>query len=305
MLTATKSVLNTLFLLFSAGGFAVVFYNDRLPEDYAFFAPMVLVVAYGLVVSRALRDCHDASLADHHTDSIYFLGFLYTLVSLVVLFYELRAGVSAGAPPTGAPPAEATSPGEAIVSDALYFVGISVSTSLAGVLFRNMARGAYLKSHPDEGDELERTYELLSSTAERFAADSRASFDNLELFLKERAETTKAFEEAEKRYLSSLENFIDTTESFNRGLQSAQAELARRVSELGDTTETYRQGLARLAEMTGDIEDTTGRVISRAGELPLESASAELERLRGGVRELNLVLDSLISILDTKVEKVG
>ncbi|MFW6223374.1 MAG: hypothetical protein ACOC4A_00645, partial [Spirochaetota bacterium] len=76
MLTATKSVLNTLFLLFSAGGFAVVFYNDLLPEDYAFLSPMVLVVVYGLVVSRALRDCHDASLADHHIDSIYYLGFL-------------------------------------------------------------------------------------------------------------------------------------------------------------------------------------------------------------------------------------
>jgi len=300
VLTATKSFLNVLFLLFSAAGFAVVFYNGRLPEDYAFLAPMVLVAVYGLVVSAALRGCHDASFAEHHTDSIYFLGFLYTLVSLVVLFYELRAGVSAGAASPEAPPA-----GELIISDALYYIGISVSTSLAGVLFRNMARGSYLKIHPEEGDELERTYELLSSTAERFATDSRSSFENLELFLKERAERTQAFEDAERRYLSSLETFIETTESFNRGLQSAQAELAGRVSELGNTTEAYRQGLSRLAEMTGDIEEATGRVISRADELPLESTSAELERLRGGVRELNLVLDSLISILDTKVEKVG
>lgn len=295
MLTATKSFLNVLFLLFSAAGFAVVFYNDRLPEDYAFLAPMVLVAVYGLVVSRSLRDCYDASLADHHTDSIYFLGFLYTLVSLVVLFYELRGGVTADAPAAG----------ELILSEALYYIGISVSTSLAGVLFRNMARGAYLKHHPDEGDELERTYKLLAATAERFATDSRASFDNLEVFLKERAETTKAFEDAEKRYLSSLETFIATTESFNRGLHSAQAELAGRVSELGNTTEDYRQGLSRLATMTGDIEETTRRVTTRADELPLETTSAELERLRGGVRDLNLVLDSLISILDTKVEKVG
>lgn len=270
MLTATKSVLNVLFLVFSAAGFAVVFYNDRLPEEYAFLAPMVLVAVYGLVVSRALRDCHDQSLADHHTDSIYFLGFLYTLVSLVVMFYELQDGVSAGASVAG----------ERIVSDALYYVGISVSTSLAGVLLRNIARGAYLKHHPDDGDELARTYELLSATAERFATDYRASFDNLELFLKERAETTKAFEEAEKRYLSSLENFIQTTEDYARGVRS-------------------------LAELTGDVEEASRRITSRVEALPLESAAEELERLRGGVKELNLVLDSLISILDRKVEKVG
>lgn len=295
MLTATKSVLNVLFLVFSAAGFAVVFYNDRLPEDYAFLAPMVLVAVYGLVVSRALRDCHDQSLADHHTDSIYFLGFLYTLVSLVVMFYELQDGVSAGASVAG----------ERIVSDALYYVGISVSTSLAGVLLRNIARGAYLKHHPDDGDELARTYELLSATAERFATDYRASFDNLELFLKERAETTKAFEEAEKRYLSSLENFIQTTESFNHGLQAAQTQLAERVSDLGKTTEDYARGVSSLAGLTGDVEEASRRITSRVEALPLESAAEELERLRGGVKELNLVLDSLISILDRKVEKVG
>ena len=192
MLSATKGFLNTLFLLFSTAGFIVVFANDALPEGYAFLTPLALVAVYGLIVSRALRDCHDASFADHQLDSIYFLGFLYTLVSLVALFYQLHSSVAATEGATTSP-AVAAPASALIVSQALYYVGISVSTSLAGVLFRNMARGVYLRRHPDDGDE------------------------------RERAETAKAFENREDRYLEALETFVETTESFNRGLSAARS----------------------------------------------------------------------------------
>ncbi|MFO8064294.1 MAG: hypothetical protein R6V29_06620 [Spirochaetia bacterium] len=309
MLSATKSVLNMLFLIFSAAGFSVVFYHDHITSGYAFFLPIAFVAAYGVVVSSALRNCYDRSFADHHIDSIYFLGFLYTLISLVTLFYRLQTELggieqAAGAAAEGDAAGLAIA-GSAAMSKALYYVGISVSTSLAGVLFRNMVRGTYLKSHPDESDELERTYRLLTSIAEQFASDYRKTFENLELFLSERAETTKEMNETEKRYLESLETFTKTTESFTRALSATEGELSKRVSELGSTMGEYEAGVSRLTEMTGEIADATRRVSSGAGEMPLETTSVELKRFRTGVEELNTVLDSLISILDTKVEKVG
>lgn len=310
MLTGTKSFLNVLFLMFSAAGFAVVFYSDQIESEQAFLLPMAFVAAYGLVLSQTLGSCKDRSFAEHHIDSIYFLGFLYTLVSLVTLFYSLQnelgdlnfAAQEAGAENAATP---STAAGAVAMSEALYYVGISVSTSLAGVLFRNMVRGHYLKTHPEDSDDLEQTYKLLSSTAEQFASDYRKTFENLELFLAERAETTKEIGETEQRYLAALQMFTESTTSFSRTLSDTEEELSKKVSELGGTIGEYEKALSRLTEMTGEVAETTRRVQSAAGAMPLETTNNQMARFRTGVEELNTVLDSFISILDTKVEKVG
>ena len=312
MLSATKTFLNMLFLLFTGGGFGAVFYTDSLPAEVALALPVGLVAGYALLVSVILANCEDRTLADHHIDAIYFLGFLYTLVSLVALFYELQtelpplapSGQGATVSQEGAPGQNALLAGAVPISSALRYVGISVSTSLAGVLFRNMSRGSYLKHHGDESDELERTYELLAKTAQRFTAESSKTFERLDAFLAERAETTKALDEAEKRYLDSLQSFVEATQAFTRGLESAQADLAGRVSELGGTVDTYVVGLERLSALSGEVAEATGRLTAGAAELPLGRTAEELERFHDGVKELNLVLDSLVSILDAKVEKV-
>lgn len=276
--------LNALFLLACAGGFALVFFDGRfaasVAPEYRFFAPTVVVTLYALIVRLALRRCSDRSLAEHHVDSIYFLGFLLTLVALITLFSRL-SGSSSGLD------------GRQEIDHAFYFVGISVSTSIAGVLFRNMARGSYLRRHPEDTDELSRSYELLKSTADGFNAKYRETFESVRLFLDERRENAAALAEGESRYRESLERFVTVTNQFSASLEAAEKQLSARA----ETLESFNR-------LTGEIAASAGRIRSAADDLPLRELGEDLSRFGTGVRELDAVLDSLITLLEAKVERV-
>ncbi len=84
--------LSTMFLLFSAAGFLVIFNQDKFEAMASFLLPTGLVFIYGLIVKSSSSGFDNFDLAEHHTESIYFLGFLFTLISMAVLFYRFSAG---------------------------------------------------------------------------------------------------------------------------------------------------------------------------------------------------------------------
>ena len=288
MLRATKTFLNMLFLIFAVLGFAAIARSEQLPESYGAFLPVGLVAVYGLLVGWILRECRDRALADHHLDSIYFLGFLFTLVSLAVFFMELQeldAGQLSGA----------------LMGEAFYYVGVSVTTSLGGVLFRNIARGSYLRDHPDESEDLREMYRALESAARSFTEGYEETFSRLDLFLRERSESAEELREAELRNRRALEELAEVTETVARRLTETQRTLSGAAGEVGVQVHGFGRAVAELESRAHAAAESAAGVRGELEELPLSEVGGELHRFRTGVDELNLVLDSLLEILDRKV----
>jgi len=149
--------MNFLFFLFSTSGFAAIFFNDSINHELAIFIPTGLTVLYGLIMGKVLSTSYDTGKVDHHIDTIYFMGFLYTLMSLVTLFYKLNRVIGFEGD-------------QAVISIIFTYLAISITTSIAGVIFRSLVRGHYLKSHPEDDADLEKSYELLKSIADSFSS---------------------------------------------------------------------------------------------------------------------------------------
>lgn len=291
MLRATKTFLNMLFLVFAVLGFAAIGRNELLPEGYAPFLPVALVALYGLLVGRILRECRDRALADHHLDSIYFLGFLFTLVSLAVFFLELQHAVAGDL-------------SGALMGEAFYYVGVSVTTSLGGVLFRNIARGSYLRDHPDESGDLAEMYRALERAAKSFTDGYEETFSRLDLFLRERSESAEELREAELRNRRAVGELAEVTEKVARQLTEAQSTLSGAAGEVTVQVNGFGRAVAELESRARTAAEATAGYRGDLENLPLEAVGAELHRFRTGVDELNLVLDSLLEILNEKVGRL-
>lgn len=292
MLRSTKTFLNFLFPLFAAAGFAAIFFCEDIDYDFAFLIPTGLTALYGIVIGSVVSKAYDYDLAEHLIDSIYFMGFLYTLMSLVTLFYKLNgaAGVELG---------------ETAVSSAFYYVGISVTTSITGVLFRSMSRGKYLKNHPEDQVSLEKSYELLRSIADSFSSSYTDTFETIKLYLDERTRTAAAVNSKEREYLTALETFITVTERFSRNLTEAETRLVERTDDFAKTLKTQSGTVKEIAESTLLLSSAAIRIRNELEGLPLEQVNQNLVQFRSETGDLNLVLDSLIEIIERKIERVG
>jgi hypothetical protein len=260
-----KSGRDAFFLLAGVAGFVVIFFSEAASGEFVYLAPTAIVLVYALITGGSLRECEDRTLAEHHIDSIYFLGFLFTLFSLVTLFFRLHNGSLSGAE---------------LLSRVVVYVGISVSTSIAGILFRSIARGAYLSRHPER------------------------SVDTIEAFLAEREATTRALKRKETQYLKALDRYVEATSSFSEGLGQSQSELVPRVESIARAMEMQGKNLETFSSATARFAETAASMERRAATLPWEAVTNELDAFHQGVRELNLVLDSLITVLEHKVERV-
>lgn len=260
-----NSGLDFFFLLAGVSGFIAIFFSEAATGNFVYLLPTLIILVYALAVGATLVHCEDRTLAEHHIDTIYFLGFLFTLFSLVTLFFRLHNGTVTGAE---------------LLSRVVVYVGISVSTSIAGILFRSIVRGTYLRRHPER------------------------SVDTIEAFLAERETTTRALSRKESRYLKALDRYVEATNAFSQGLEGSQGALVSQVESIARVVETQAASLEAFGSATARISETVAIMERRAASLPIESVSRELETFHQGVRELNLVLDSLITVLETKVERV-
>ena len=186
MLKSTKTFLNFLFFIFSLAGFASIFLNDQINHELAMFIPTGLTVLYGMIIGGAVSNSFDYALVEHQIDTIYFMGFLYTLMSLVTLFYKLNGVLSVELD-------------QMAISIVFTYLAISITTSIAGVIFRSLVKGSYLKNHPEEDVSLEKSYELLKSIADSFSTSYQDTFDSIKVYLDERLQTTASVDSKEKR----------------------------------------------------------------------------------------------------------
>ena len=261
--------LSGFFFFAGIAGFLTIFYGEEMESSLAYFAPPVIVLVYALVVGALTKSCRDQALAEHHIDSIYFLGFLVTLFSLVTLFYRLQNGA-----------VQTETDGTVQLARTLTYIGISVSTSLAGVFFRSFFRGNYLRAHPEQ------------------------SVDTIDSFLAERAGTVDALNRREKEYVGALKKYVRATESFSTGLTESQQRLTPQILELARVLSDQNTQLRDLAQTSALFGETVHSIRKHAADVPWSGVTGEMERFQQGVRELNEVLDALIIVLENKVERL-
>lgn len=260
--------LNSVFLCAAAAGFAAtVVTTPGFIEGWE-YVPTSMVVLYAVVVHLMIRSCGDRSVAEHYIDTIYYLGFLFTLFALVALFATAgRLGTR-------------FSGGELLVTASMTYIGISVTTSLAGVLLRSMVRGAYLRTHPER------------------------SVDTIEAFLSERAATIRALTEKEQEYSKALEHYISATESFSSRITVTGTHLTEPLERIAVQAERHMKSADAFEAVQQRLIQTAEGIHREASLLPWSSVGKQMEEFSTGVRELNAVVDGLIEVLENRVERI-
>lgn len=265
-MTGNRSALNLLFLAAGVLGFVLIYGAAEGTGSPELLGPTVVVVGYALVVRIGTKRMSDQPLAEHHMDSIYFLGFLFTLFSLIALFAALQ---------------EAGLDGSADITFAFTYIGISVATSIAGILFRSIVRGAWLKDHPER------------------------SVDSIEAFLAERASTVNAMAEKEHAYVAALSAFVNATRDFSSDLSRARHALVPEVDALTSAMQRQNGEVERISTLAATFTSVSDDLHRRSQSLPFHAVAGEMQHFNSGVSELNTALDSLITLLERKVERVS
>jgi len=292
MINKKSRFLNKMFLFFSSVGFVLIFNQEKLNDVASFLLPAGVVFIYGLIVKSSSRGLNDFDLAEHHTESIYFMGFLFTLISLAVLFYKYSTGFFA---------LESVEQ----ISETFHYIGISVTTSIVGVLMRNIVRPGILSRYSNDDDSLEKSFEILKQIASDFSTGYKTTFDNLETFLEERRNNAAVLDSKEKEYLIALDGFVESTRRFSEDLENADNSLVNHVDFYMHTAELQSKSIRALNDASRDLAESTMRVRNDIEMIPMVDVADNIKILGEETGELNTVIDSLLEIMDHKLERVG
>ncbi len=302
MTKGTKSFLNFLFFICALGGGLSIFYSDLLITEYALLLPVAAVVLFGLVVAVAQKAGTDGEAAEHYAESIYFLGFLFTLVSLATLFYRMGSGGLGSA-------SELTASRQLVLStrileDTFSYIGIAVTTSVAGVLLRNIVRSQFLKNNPGGRGDLESAVLQLKQIAEGMNGGFSDTMGAIGAYFEQRKDLAGVIKKKEKNYVEGLENFTDAVNRFSKKLGDVEKNLL-------DSSETLGRHLEKQAEGIGAIDDGLKSFSQRLHSLKNDAETIDLKGTADQVAafsretgELNAVLDSLIDIIERKVDSL-
>jgi len=124
-------------LFFALTGFTTIFFNDSMEHHFILFIPAILIVMYGCFVGLSLINNQDKKFEKRRIETINIMGFLYSLMSLGVMLYKLK--IFGGMVPD-----------RLALAIALSYLAISITTSLAGLIFHGFMRGIFNRSLPVE-----------------------------------------------------------------------------------------------------------------------------------------------------------
>ena len=298
MKRSAKTFANFLFPLFALGGFFYIYWIDLtgLAEQeliLMMLVPTFLVGIYALLIFGLTNRSKDGEVADYYSESIYFLGFIYTLISLFVFAVKLI------------PDSEGTLPANALTFS-FHYIGISVTTSMAGVLFRNMTKAAYLKKHPtDESDVISHVVTKLTEYSEVFAKTYSGVAEEINSFLKERKEEISLLSEKESKYVQSLATFNDAVDAFCRRLSEQGREIASTTNVFEQSIKGQESTLKTMSDIVSSLSNSVSTTSHQIENLNLGPLANDMSSLRVEISELDAVVESLIDIIQLKVEKLG
>lgn len=275
--------------------------------DYSFLLPTGAVVLFAFAAAIAQKAGSDGEAAEHYADSIYFLGFLFTLVSLAALFYRLGAGGLGGAdetPTAGLKASRLIALSTETIEDTFAYIGIAVTTSVAGVLFRNIVRSKYLKNNSGGQSDLESAVVQLKQIAEGMNGGFSDTMGAIGAYFEQRKDLAGQIKKKEKAYVEGLENFTDAVDRFAKRLGEVEKGLLGSAESLGGNLKKQAEGIKDADEGLRSLIDRLRSLKIETDTIDLKSTADQVAAFGRETGELNSVLDSLIDIVERKVDRM-
>lgn len=262
-----------LFLAFFVGGGFLILLMKSLTASalFAVVLPVVLMGSYALLLVDwpELRPRYDFA-----GDNFYYLGFLYTLISLAISLYQFNT--------------------EGATSSIITNFGLALTSTILGLA------GRILLNQPQDGDEAEaRAREDLARANRRLRAEMEYSIDEFQQF---RVEARRVFEQLDRgvgaagaaleRQLEHLEGAAarfgalgqrvgEVDRAAAEAFRDIQAQRERFVSESLDVSDSLQQLLANF------------RSVDFRREFIEELIEPTSEQFRGLAREFLSVAEGL------------
>lgn len=283
---------NRLFFIFAAASTVSMVVIPSQEIALAIGVPVALVVLYGLFTHWAIGGIQEAETVRHRIESVYFLGFFMTLMAMFVMFYQLST--------TGL---------DSLLDEGLkgvfLYIGISVVSTMAGVLARNMLSGRHILRLQDPEQGLEDSYQLLNEIAHGFTRNYSQTFESIREFLDERRSNTTIFNHREKEFLSALGDLAATLHKVSADIRQTDGELRSTALALGNTMATYERGSRAVVAASEDLASYLSTTRRNLEDVPFQTINRNLSDFARQTSELKEVIDSAIVILDQKLQRVG
>lgn len=279
--------------------FAVAGYLAGDPLWLGMAAPMAVMILY-MYVGYHKRES-DVS-EDKFADSCYYLGFIFTIVSIIMCLIDVPK----------------LSPGRGMYEIAMRFGTAMISTVL-GMIVR-----VYLVSfRKDTADSIKDVEASLIETTRAFTLQMQDTVKNLQIFEHQVIDASKAsvagvqlqVEALGRNFAESLDQFYLQVSEHNQSVtQEMLLEVKRSTASLAESVTNYSGGMqSHLQSIENQINQFAGAVKERLDnttfpddffvqklQLPLDGLKSETARLADSVRGVTgNVVQSSVSIAET------
>ena len=271
-------------------------------------APVAVIVLYALVMRLLRRGAGRGIDVEAVGDNCYYLGFVFTLVSLAVTLYRLFPAEAAQT----APDAEALVPVREVISG----FGVALSSTIAGIVLRVL----HIRMGVDTGSLSHEARDDLAAAVSRFR-DNLGESNRLmrdfaaataQLLSELRADMLKAVREANIEYGEALTERVKThidaiADAVEPAAGKAAAALSSGVAEVAAAA--HKELAAHMAELgrkeSEAIRSTAASVVRIAADLAgLQNSIAELTaRLNAIGHDVSGRLDPAASAFETGVNR--
>lgn len=275
-MTPPKDLKLAFVAIFLAGTACIVAGKALFPEQplVVTAVPLLLLGVYGYLVWRLPEMYRGGGDADN----AYYLGFLFTIVSLSVALYQLGFKENTG-----------------ISVDLVQNFGIALSTTILGLLLRTFLS----PHHIDVGQQDEQArFQLYSATNDFVAALESSAVRINETFEVHTGRLAQSFIEAARIMTEQLPG---ETERATQALSVFGGDVVQAL----DRALTELKGLsASLAETASEMQDhlrtTIGREVSA-----VESSTAELRTVASASAKSLNTLEKSVRLLQARLESVN
>lgn len=286
-------------------GFSFAGFHQNDPWVLGFFIPLLIMAIYIFI---GIKYRNDDVPDDKFADSCYYLGFIFTITSIIICLFDLP------------------NIGTEITSISIRFGAAMVSTVL-GLIVR-----VYLVSFKqDASDAIENAEIAVIEASNKFREQLVIAFEKLSDFQSEVDKAMKAsveranlqVEALSKNHADKLNSFFsDLTEQNRITLTDALSEIKNSSARLSESVDKYTNGMAwNLNNIQSRIDDFTKAVSSRLSKTtfpddyfaknlasPLEQLNNSVNAISSGVKksasevdEAGKILSSTLKIIRTKV----
>ena len=216
--------------------FAGISLKTNDPTWFGFYFPISVMLAYWIVGYR-VRELYDVRLTmAKFADSVYYLGFLFTVVSIIICLSDIQS-----------------------IGENLSGMAVRFSAAMVSTLIGMVARTIHVGFKPDQEDAVRSVEERAISSAENLALMFDETFQKLTLFRDEVVATTKEtvagakeqIEELSKHSMRAMDTYFAnattrSNEAFDAMLKDAKSASDDLLSTINGLSEKSEQTLDRM-----------------------------------------------------------